>query len=383
MSRAAALKTRLSNAGLSYAQLGAQVGISKQQVADVLNHGKWPKAPARARLREMIDQALAAKAKPAEEVSPSAGSSRKPESVQPGAAMLLRKQPLTPAARKAFTLFTNPFDGDVSSDEEMFLTPDIRYVREALLHAAKNAGFVAIIGESGAGKSTVKDDLIERIAREKKDICVIQPSVLGMEDNDRRGKTLKSTSLADAVIWSVNPLAKPPGSMEAKTRTMQRLLEDSAQAGNAHVLVIEEAHRLACATLKHLKGFHELRSGRKRLLGVVLLGQQELLVKLSETNHELREVVQRCEIATLEPLDRHLRDYIAFRCRRVELDMTQMIDEPAIEALRARLSVGRPGEKGFRSLLYPLAVNNLMTFALNEAADLGAPRVTADIVRGL
>jgi type II secretory pathway predicted ATPase ExeA len=35
------------------------------------------------------------------------------------------------------------------------------------------------------------------------------------------------------------------------------------------------------------------------------------------------------------------------------------------------------------SLVYPLAVNNLVTAALNMAAELGEPLVTADVVRAL
>jgi type II secretory pathway predicted ATPase ExeA len=35
------------------------------------------------------------------------------------------------------------------------------------------------------------------------------------------------------------------------------------------------------------------------------------------------------------------------------------------------------------SLLYPLAIGNLMIAALNLAAHLGAPFVTADVVKGV
>ena len=33
------------------------------------------------------------------------------------------------------------------------------------------------------------------------------------------------------------------------------------------------------------------------------------------------------------------------------------------------------------SLLYPLAVNNLLTATMNFAATLGAPKISADLVR--
>ena len=35
--------------------------------------------------------------------------------------------------------------------DDVFTTPDIRYVREALYQTARHGGFMAVIGESGAG----------------------------------------------------------------------------------------------------------------------------------------------------------------------------------------------------------------------------------------
>ncbi|MNG22754.1 hypothetical protein D3C84_1072770 [compost metagenome] len=55
------------------------------------------------------------------------------------------------------------------------------------------------------------------------------------------------------------------------------------------------------------------------------------------------------------------------------------MDEQAIEALRSKLTGHAPKSQGTFSVLYPLAVHNLVTAALNLAASLGAPRLTADI----
>jgi type II secretory pathway predicted ATPase ExeA len=386
-----ALKARLKRAGVSYAQLGGAVCLSKQQVSDIVNHGKFPLSRHRGGLRAAIGAYLASlpDGGAAEEKAPAVAAAgacvapHQPCGAEGAEEMLLRKQPLTAEARKAFGVFSNPWSGEVTSDEEMFLTPDMRYVREAMWHAARNAGLLAVIGESGAGKTTLKEALLDRIEREGKPIHVAQPSVLGLEDNDRKGKSLKAGSIADSIIWTIDPRAKPPGSMEAKSRLMQSLLDESMKAGFGHLLLIEEAHCLPQATIKHLKRFHEIKAGRKRLLSIVLIGQPELRSKLSESNHEVREFVQRCEIATLEPLDRHLGDYLAFRAKRVDRELAEFVDPAGVDALRARLSIGRPGEKGYRSLLYPLAVGNLMTACMNLAANLGAPKITADIVRGL
>lgn len=396
------LKQLFKKHGVPVRGAARDIGLPESTLRQVLKGGAWPARmkPAErqeheAALRDELSLWGAsaaelksvfspAKEKPAARLAPRAGrvpSTQSPE--KEGQEMLLRKQLLTADAKKAFGVFSNPWNGEVTTDDEMFLTPDMRYVREAMWHAARNSGLMAVIGESGAGKTTIKEALLDRIEREGKPIITIAPSVLGLEDNDVKGKSLKAGSIADAIIWSIDPRAKPNGSMEAKTRDMQRRLEESQKAGFSHVVIIEEAHCLALPTLKHLKRFHELKAGRKRLLSIILIGQPELRSKLSETNPEVREFVQRCEIATLDPLDKHLADYLAFRAKRVERALDDFIEPAAIEALRGRLCVGRPGDKGYRSLLYPLAVNNMMTAAMNAAAELGAPKINADVVRAL
>lgn len=138
--------------------------------------------------------------------------------------MLLRKQTLTQQARKHFALFQDPFGDDtMQGADDVFTTPDIRYVREYLWTAAKFGGFAAVVGESGAGKSTLRRDLIERIKQENEQVIVIEPYILGMEDNDRKGKTLKAGSIAEAIITTVAPMEKPRMSPEARYAQLHRL----------------------------------------------------------------------------------------------------------------------------------------------------------------
>ena len=62
------------------------------------------------------------------------------------------------------------------------------------------------------------------------------------------------------------------------------------------------------------------------------------------------------------------------------------MDESAIDAIAERLTfTTRNGKNQLQqnSLLYPLAVNNLVSAAMNEAASLGFERVDADIVQGV
>lgn len=102
---------------------------------------------------------------------------------------------LFPATKKAFGLFRDPFaDEAMQGSDDVFTTPDIRYVREALYQTARHGGFMAVIGESGAGKSTLRRDLTERINRENAPVIVIEPYIIAMEDNDVKGKNPEGSS---------------------------------------------------------------------------------------------------------------------------------------------------------------------------------------------
>ena len=296
--------------------------------------------------------------------------------------MLLRKQTLTPAAKKHFRLFKNIFDEPIRSAAELFNNGDINYVRESMWQAAKgNSSFIAVVGQSGAGKTTLRRELIDRIERERESAVVIEPYVLATEDNDIKGKTLKASHIAEAILAALAPSTNAKRSPEARFRQIHNLLKESSRAGHHHLLIIEEAHSLPIPTLKHLKRFLELENGFTSLLSIILIGQDELKIKLAENNQEVREVVQRCEIVTLEPFTQTtLVDYLKHRCKAADRKLEEFIDESGLDAICTKLTrnVGRKNQH--ESLLYPLAVGNLITGAMNVAADLGAPVITGDLV---
>lgn len=308
------------------------------------------------------------------------------ESAQEDPPMLMAKQTLTPSARKAFGLFMNPFDGEVVDDSQMYVNGEIAYVREACMQAAVGGRFVAVVSESGGGKTTMLGDLEARIERDRKPVLVIKPWVLGMEESDTRGKTLKSADILASIITTLDPLARPRMTLQARSNQARDALVKSIEAGYNHLLVIEEAHSLPEPTLKHLKRLHEMRMGRKPLLGILLLGQTELAMKLDPRRASLREVTQRCEVVRLMPLDGDLKSYLEHRARAAGHDLSKFFDQSGIDELRSRLTISRPvagGKSAVISLLYPLAVNNLVTAALNLAADLGAPVISRDVVKAV
>ena len=303
--------------------------------------------------------------------------------------MLLPKSPLNPAARKHFALpFTCPFDGDVNSDAEMFMNGETRFVREAAWQAAISGRFAAIVGESGAGKTTILSGLKFQVRKERRPVIFIEASVQGMEPNDALGKTMKIAGIHAAIILTLDPDASVALTDERRMRQVKKMLAESTMAGNSHLLVIEEAHALPIPTLRHLKRLNEgMRidgSGdqyHKNMLGVLLMGHPDLEKKLNR--FDVREVMQRCDVVRLPPLGADLSSYLQFRAANAGRKLDDFITPDGVDELRTRLTVHAGGQDAPVSLLYPLNVNNWMVAALNTAAGLGAPRVDRDVIRAV
>jgi len=300
------------------------------------------------------------------------------------APMLLLNAALTPEARKLFGLSRSPFVDDVQSSDDVYQTPSVRYVRASLLDCAMHHGFMAVVGESGAGKSTLAEDLEERIRTEGREVVVIRPYVLAMEESEAKGKPLRTGQIAEAVVRTLAPQASPKSSPDARFAQVHQLLKSSVRAGRRHLILIEEAHTMPAATLKHLKRWLELKDGLRRLVGVALVGQPELGARLSNGGAELREVAQRCELVNLGPLDHDLEGYLRHKFARFDLKYEQVFAADAADAIRDRLTHlprgGKPADA--RSICYPLVVNNLVCRAMNAAATVGYPMVDANVVKG-
>ncbi|ECE0875897.1 AAA family ATPase [Salmonella enterica subsp. enterica] len=383
------LKQQLQHLQIDQREIAGMLGISEAAVAQLVNHGRWPRRKTE-QLRKRITELLASRnvdtTHSFDEVRQQTTTLTQVQSTtETEDNMLLKKQTLSQKARKAFNLFRNPFDDTaIQSADDVFTTPDIRYVREAMYQTATHGGMLAIWGESGSGKSTLRRDLIDRLQRENSNIIVIEPYVLAMEDNDRTGKTLKAASIAEAILRAVSG-ERPKQSPEARFAQVHQALKDSADgdSSNSHVLIIEEAHSLPIPTLKHLKRFLELESGFKRLLSIILIGQQELCDKLSERRASVREVVQRCELVQLEPLNNDLEAFLAFKLTRAGKKPEEVLDASAIPAIVSRMTTRDNKGNVVSSILYPLAVGNLMIAAMNAAAEIGVPVVNGDIIKNL
>lgn len=391
------LRNVLQKAGISQRQFGDLVlqangtPMSDSMVSLLLGRGSWPRNTPRAWIEERTRHLLREKKSPhaedadlfeldEERIAETApiGSTIDPKRDRTPVQMPeieisqepepLEREMLNPATKRHFKLFREPFTDDVQASEDVFMSADQRYVREAIWQSMKHpGGIIAIIAESGAGKTVLRRECIDRIQRDQIPCRVIMPRTLDKAKLTARG-------LCEAIKGDLAPEQKTKQAMEELSRQVESVLLTSTRSGQNHVLLIEEAHDLTPYMLKLLKRFWEIEDGFRKALSIVLFGQTELKAKLNETRYpEIREFIRRCEQVELLPLDNALADYLTLKFKRIDSSLDNVMDADAVGAIRERLTKMRLG-------CYPLIVNNLVTRAMNKAAELGAPRVTPDIV---
>ncbi|WP_304037228.1 AAA family ATPase [Desulfovibrio piger] len=394
MQRVTVLQRLMDAHGLSLQGLAQEAGISKT-TAHHMAHGR--SIPQRERHRIINDvlnvfMARAVRVETMDELrdelerlpyipdnaAPATETEEEPtDTPEEDTTMLLSKQSLTPAARRHFKLIRDPFD-DPQTEEAVYLSDDGRYVLANMLDAALHGNFLAVVGESGSGKTTLRRLMLERLRDEN--VIVIEPYMLTAGGQGKDARPLRTGHIAEAILAAVAPGRRVPASAEARNRLLHECLRQSSRGGNRHVLLIEEAHDLHMQVLKSLKRFWELEDGLTRLLSIILIGQTELGVKLSSPAADVREVVQRCDVIPLPPLH-DVPGFIRHRFASAGMDAAGAFEEGALFELRQRLIVSRGGKNGGTDLAYPLAVTNLACRAMNLAAAIGEPLVTADVVR--
>lgn len=276
-------------------------------------------------------------------------------------------------AMKHFKLFRSPFLNDISDVRDIFLSEDHHFIKEMMLDTARYAGFTAVYGEVGSGKSVIRKAVVQELIGE--DIKVVFPIIV---DKSR----ITPGSLIDAIIMDISE-EKTKRSLEAKTRQALQLLRNRATSGMKQVLIIEEAHLMNVRAMKALKQIYELEDGYSRLIGIILIGQPELKFLLDETRHpEMREVTRRVTCAEISGLDGDLDRYMVHKFKRINKKTEEIFAEDAFEAMTRRLQ-DKSGGGRVISRGYPLTINNLAARAMNMAVEMGEGKVTAEVVMSL
>jgi len=284
-------------------------------------------------------------------------------------AELLTAESLTITTIKHFGLLKDPFDNDIQSIDDIYISESHLYAYHAMMDAARHGGFVTISGECGSGKTVIRQKLVFDL-RDVEDIRIIRPQVIDK-------KELTASHVLDSIIFDLAPHAKPKRTKEAKARQVRDTLVEAAAGGCRHVLMIEETHDIPDATLKLLKRLWEIDDGFKKLLGIVLVAQPELLGRFDiHTNPQLREVALRCHRFVISPLSHFdLEKYVALKFRRATKKAANIFRDDCSEAIMKNLT-----DRWGNPMTYPLYINNLLARAMNTTAQIGAPIVTPEII---
>jgi len=193
------------------------------------------------------------------------------------------------------------------------LTPDPRFLflsknhKEAFAHLLyginNRAGFIALTGEVGSGKTTVLRALLNQLDADHHctalifNPCLSPPELI--QNINREFGIPTNTSSSSSLLDGLNPF----------------LLQQNAE-GRTVVLVIDEAQDLQAPVLEQIRLISNLETERDKLIQIVLSGQPELVQILKRK--EMQQLSQRITVRYhLQPMD--FQDTVAYINHRLEV----------------------------------------------------------------
>jgi general secretion pathway protein A len=201
-----------------------------------------------------------------------------------------------------FNLRGNPF-GTNPDPRYLFLTRDAQEALACLTYGIQaRKGFIVLSGEVGTGKTTLLNKLLNWLRGYRAATAFVFNSSLTV------GEFL-DFMMADFGIGCDSTM---------KSQVLLRLnrwLLERYRAGEAVVLIVDEAQNLSLPVLEEIRLLTNLETSTEKLIQIVLSGQPELEEKLKLP--QLRQLRQRINLrARLHPLTvEETRGYVAERLR--------------------------------------------------------------------
>jgi general secretion pathway protein A len=198
------------------------------------------------------------------------------------------------------------------SEKPFTITPNPQFIylsgnhREAFAHLLygidTHAGFIAMTGEVGTGKTTVLRTVLTQLDPEKyRSALIFNPCLSGEQ---LLASICREFGVEAAERYSFGYLD-----------ILNRFLLDQHGAGKTVVLVVDEAQNLTPDVLEQIRLISNLETERDKLIQIILAGQPELNDVLNR--HDLRQLSQRiavrCHLAPMSKYD--TGDYIRHRLK--------------------------------------------------------------------
>jgi len=219
---------------------------------------------------------------------------------------------------KHFGLSALPFE-NVPDPAFFFDSGDYHRVLQRMTDSlATGKGLMAVAGPIGAGKTTLSQKLMANLPETTRLVWLAEPP----------------EKAADLLLFLAQELGLENISTErvfAMRDLRARLLKISAEGARC-LVIIDESHLVSDDTLEGLRLLNNLEEGPLKLLQIILLGQQELIDKLSRP--ELEAFRQR--VAALEVIGKmdssRLQEYILHRLK-VAGSQKPVFSESALETI--------------------------------------------------
>ncbi|MDH3209960.1 MAG: AAA family ATPase [Burkholderiaceae bacterium] len=254
-------------------------------------------------------------------------------------------------------------------EEPFSIAPDPRFLfmserhREALAHLlyglGGSGGFVLLSGEIGAGKTTVSRCFLEQVPQNCNVAYIFNPKLTVNE-------LLKSVCDEFHIPYT----HQQPGMATVKDYIdpLNEYLLRTHAAGENNALIIDEAQNLSADVLEQLRLLTNLETNERKLLQIILIGQPELRVMLSQPGLEqlAQRVIARFHLDALSEVE--AASYVAHRLAVAGMTGAMPFDRKALRRIY-RLSRG-----------VPRRINLLCDRALLGAYASGKSSVTCSIV---
>jgi general secretion pathway protein A len=191
------------------------------------------------------------------------------------------------------------------------ITPDPRFLYFSPRHRdafdqlrygiEERRGFIELIGEVGAGKTTLCRAVLSQLPKSVLTALVLNPSLSG-------------TQLMRAILHDLGLPARGKDRLGYIEQLNDYLLRMSVEGFNVAVF-IDEAQNLSPETMEQVRLLSNLETDQHKLMQIVLVGQPELDTRLGR--HDLRQLRQRIMVrCRLHPLnEEETAGYIAHRLR--------------------------------------------------------------------
>jgi len=215
-------------------------------------------------------------------------------------------------------------------DKPFKLTPDVKFFYSSHGHKralsylqygiAQAEGFVVITGDIGSGKTTLIQELLSYLEKDKHIVVTISSTNLGPDE--LIGMIAASLNLEYDTELKVKLL-----------KTIEKYVVASASEDKRILIIVDEAQNLPVESLEELRMLSNIQVAGASALQIMLLGQPELSTILNKNNlHQLKQRI----IASyhLSPMSRdETEGYINYRLELAGRNTTLLFTIGAYDAI--------------------------------------------------